>query len=136
MKAFPSREIARKHTFAISLDNTALSSPKTVAATKYGVIYSLWVSVDVAAEGDLDNLVATMTISVTIGSTVWSHEVHPFIADGHATQMRTQLDLGPWSFDFGRDGFYSGVRGEDLAVAVAAAGTGIKSMASYLYSGD
>lgn len=138
---FPSKGIAKKFATKSSAADGALSDTKTVAATNYGVVYKLWVSIDTPTEADLDLLKATASISITMGSTAWVVEIHPFIADGDATQARTWLDLGPWLFDFGDDGLYSGVLGDDIVVAVDAvstadggAGTIIK--ADYLYSGD
>ncbi len=136
-RMFPSREIARKLHGALSGDNAVLSSVITVPATEYGVVWKVWFSVDVASEADLENLVATMAVGVTIGSTSWSVNVHPYIAhqEGAGTEFR-HVDLGPWSFDFGIDGFYSGVKGEDITFTALAAGTGIKTSVEALYSGD
>lgn len=136
---FPSKGIAKKFKFAIGADDTPLSSPITVPATKFGAIYRLWVSLDAGDDTDLTNLVATATISVTIGSTVFAHEIHPYISHVDAqvvvVEHRT-VDLGPWSFDFGEDGLYSGVPGDDIVVGVDALGTGIKALVNYLYTGD
>lgn len=136
-KLFPSTGIAKKFKRALSADDTALSSTITVSASDYGVVYGLWVSLDVASETDLGNLPAVLTISITIGPLVFDPFVHPLIEHTSATPQNFRtVDLGPWSFDFKADGFYSGVKGQDIVVAVGAAGTGIKTLAHYLYSGD
>lgn len=134
---FPSRGITKKFVHAASADNTALTSTITVPSTQYGVIYRLWVDVDVATEADLENLVAGASITVTIGAKGFDVAVHPYIQHREATEayIRT-VDLGPWFFDFGPDGLYSGVKGDNIVVGVVAMGTGIKSRANYLYSGD
>jgi hypothetical protein len=133
----PSQRIARKNKRAVSADDTALSSTITVPAGEFGVIYRLWVDLDVVSEADVENLNASVTISVTIGSTVFTLEVHPYIeTTDTGSDFHRHVDLGPWFFDFGEDGFYSGVKGDNIVVAVDAAGTGIKTQVNYLYSGD
>lgn len=132
---FPSRDIAHKFATALSNDNGAISSTQTVPAANYGVIYKLWVDLDVTDETDLENLVDPLTVSVTIGSTVWSRFLHPYIArTADNTTNIEHIDLGPWPFDFGLAGLYSGVKGDNIIVAVVAAGTGIKTKADYIYS--
>ena len=127
---------AMKWAAANSVADTALSSVVTVPAANYGVVYRLWVSCDVGSEADLENLVATATVAVSIGSLAWGLEIHPFVEHTDAgPDVHRHVDLGPWSFDYG-EGLYSGVVGQDITIVVDALGTGIVSRVNYLYSGD
>lgn len=136
---FPSTGIAKKVKQAVSTADTALNSTIAVRATEYGVVYRMWVDLDVASETDLENLPASLTILISIGSTDFQIEVHPYIehTDANTTpDIHRHVDLGPWFFDFGPDGFYSGVLGEDITFSVDAAGTGVVSSVTAFYSGD
>lgn len=132
---FPGRRLQVKHGTDVSTDNVPLVGGFAVAATQYGIIYKLWVDLDVASEADLEALPDSLTVSVTIGSLVFSVEVHPYIehTDADSVKHRT-VDLGPWAFNFWPDGLYSGTPGDDIVIAVDAAGAGVKSKANYLYS--
>jgi hypothetical protein len=134
---FPGIQFATQLQTDESADNTALASaPSTaIASDQYAAVYKLWVDLDVGSEADLEALPDSLAVSVTIGSTVWSTRVHPLVehTDANSVVHRT-VDLGPWAFTFPPDGLYSGVKGDDIAVAVGAAGAGIKSRAHYLYS--
>jgi len=117
-----------------SADNTEITTAATVtvSASDYGVLWKLWVDLDVGSEADIENLVDIIPISVTIGSTVWSTAVHPYTQD--TTNVWTQIDVGPWFFDFSPEGLASNVRGDDIVIAVGAAGTGVKTKVCYIYS--
>lgn len=130
---FPSKGIQKEFQSVDGADGSAISSTQTVPADHYGIIYKLWVAIDVASEADMDAVVARIPITVTMGSSVWRTSVHPEITDGSATEIRW-MDLGPWEFDFGLDGFYSGVKGDNVVVTVGAAGTGIGIELNYIYS--
>jgi hypothetical protein len=112
-----------------------LADTVTIAATHYGILFKLWVDLDVGSEADLEALPDSLTVSVTIGSLVFSTEVHPLVehTDGNSVIHRT-VDLGPWAFTFWPDGLYSGTAGDDIVFAVDSAGTGVKSKVNYLYS--
>jgi hypothetical protein len=134
---FPSAGIAKKLHSGTSGDNAILASIVTVPATEYGIVWKAWFDLDVGDETDLENLVAILNLGVTIGSSSWNVNVHPYIEHTDAgPDVHRHVDLGPWFFDFGNDGFYSGVLGDDIAFAAAAAGTGIKVSVKALYSGD
>ncbi len=135
--AFPSKGIKRKFNRFLSADDTILASTITVPDDQFGIMWKLWVSLDVASEADLHNLPAILAVSVVIGTVSWLVELHPYIARGAAELAKIEhIDLGPWDFDFGIEGLYSGVKGHNIVVAVAAAGTGIKVRVDYIYSGD
>ncbi len=138
-RLFPSQRIAKKHKLEQSGDGTLLTGGVTVPAKNYGVVYMLWVDLDVLSETDLENLPKVMSITITIGSMTWQQAVHPFIAHVDAQTVVVEhrtVDLGPWFFPFGDDGLYSGVLGDDIVITVGSAGTGVKSRVNYLYSGD
>lgn len=134
---FPSKRLARKFVRIIGSDDSATTTTIMVPSKKFGIIYKLDVSVDVQNESDLENLKAISTISCVIGATVWSVHVHPLIehTSGTPQNFRT-VDLGPWKFEWGDAGFYSGVAGEDVVVTVGAMGTNIKSRFCLAYHGD
>ncbi len=136
-RLFPSKGIQKKVGLELSADATALASQVLVGDNDYGVLYKLWVGTDVASETDLENLPGIWAITVTIGSTIWYSNVHPFISHVDAQTVVVEhrtVDLGPWDFDFGQDGLYSGVKGDNIQIAVTAGGTGIKTRVSYIYS--
>jgi len=135
MQGFPSSSVHKKHKVVASADDTALASTITVADNQYGVVYRAWVGVDVSSEADLENLPALAAFTITIGSSAFTMALHPFIAHTDTTKFR-HVDLGPWFFDFGEDGFYSGVKGDNIVFAVTAMGTAVQSSLNYLYSGD
>lgn len=136
MKNHPSAHgVAKKFVKETSADNTELTSAIVVPANEYGVLWRLWVDLDVASEADLKALPAVLLITVAVGSVVFMQNVHPYIAHTD-TEHTFHGDLGPWLFDFGPDGFYTGIRGDSILVTVAAAGVGIKTRANYFYSGD
>ena len=115
--AHPSWRIPKKFKYAISADDTILSSTITVPATRYGVIYRAWLSLDVASEADLEALPAVMHWFIYVGSVLTRLYVHPYVehTDGHASAyVHREVDLGPWFQDFGEDGFYSGIRGDNI----------------------
>jgi len=137
VRRFPSPERAVKHKQTLSGANELLESTITVPADQYGVVYKLWVDIDVGSEVDLGNCTPLLAISVAVGSTTFTQNIPCYIehTDG-GSDVHRYINLGPWFFDFGDDGFYSGVLGEDISVQVTAAGTGIKAKVNYLYSGD
>ncbi len=132
---FPSQRIAKKFKTKQSGDNNTLNDTVTVGTSDYGVIYKLWVDVDVINEADLKNASSKLDVMVTIGSLIWKVAIHLYILHT-VTQNTFYSDLGPWAFDFGDDGLYSGVLGDDIVIDVAAAGSGIKARVNYTYSGD
>lgn len=131
----PIGRIVKKFLRFQSADNTQIAKTTIVAAEKYGVLYKLWVSVDVASEADLDNLNNKVIISVDIGAVDWKVDVHPLTTDTGATEIR-HMDLGPWPFDFGIDGLYSGVKSDDIVITITAAGTNIKTTMNFIYAND
>lgn len=134
--AYPSKGIAKKvKGNLVSSDNTALSSTITVDDNNFGILYRLTLSVDVASEADFDNLVANIDCQITIGSTLWHFQLHPRIPEATAGNA-FWMDLGPWHLDWGEEGLYSGVKGDDIVFSIGAAGTGIKTQLDYMYSGD
>ena len=137
---YPGLHIQKKWAIATSADNTALASTVTVTAKKFGVLYRLWVSADTGTgtdETDIENLVSLCSVSASIGSTAFSATLHPFIehdtADTESPTHRS-IDLGPWPFDFGEEGMYSGVLADNIVIGVGKMGTGIKTSVSYQYS--
>lgn len=136
-QVFPSGGIAKKFKRTRSNDDTALVDTITVGAEDYGVVYRLWLSIDISSEADLELLPALLTPGIVIGSLVFDPYLHPFVEHRNASEafIRT-VDLGPWFFDFGLDGLYSGVKGDDIVITIPALGSGIKSKIIYLYSGD
>lgn len=136
MLYLPQSRYLKLLTKAESADDVALSSSPAVAVAddEYRFIFELWVSLDAASEADYENLDSAVEVSVTIGSTVWSVTLHPFEQDTETTPEWTHVDVGPWFFDFGHFGLGSGVRGDDIVVAVGAAGTGIKTKVNYTYA--
>ena len=123
----------------LSADATALAGGVTVAAGDYGVVYKLWLDLDVSSEADLEALPDLLLLTITIGTTVFSLYVHPYVehTDAHASAyIHRTVDLGPWYFDFGPDGIYSDTAGDNIVIAVEAAGNGVKSRVNYQYSGD
>lgn len=134
---YPSTRLGRKLGIKLSGDNAELNLLVTVPDNKYAVVWKLWVSLDVASETDLENLPATANIKVSIGASVWHVSVHPLVEHTSGTPQNFRwVDLGPWAFDFGEDGFYSGVNGNNITVTVDAMGTGVKSRARIIYHGD
>ena len=135
---FPARDTARKFAAQLSADDTANEKGITVPAKQYGILYRLWIDVDVASEGDLEALPASALIQVTIGATaVWATRIHPLVEHQVAAEAKLRwVDLGPWVFDFGEEGIYSGIKGDNIVVNVPAMGTGIKSQIVFQYSGD
>jgi hypothetical protein len=134
----PTKGIAKKTKVVQSADDTAITTAAkiTVPANQYAAIYFLHVSCDVLDEADIENLNAVVVVSVLIGGTaVFTTDIHPFSAETTATKGDI-YDLGPWHFDFGHDGLYSGVKGEDLTFSIGQFGTGIKSRISFKYTGD
>lgn len=128
----------RKLKTAQSDDDAIMSPTITVPADRYGVVYGLTLSLNVASTTDLDNLVAGLLLQVTMGSTQWTAHLHPYVVSA-ITTVSDQLDLGPWTFGeniWGRNGFYSGVLGDNIVVNVGAAGTGIKTTVVFNYAGD
>lgn len=138
-RTFPSKGIAKKHNTEVSADNAVIQKIHTALEGEYGIMYRLWVSIDVASETDLENLSGMEELRVTIGSganvKTWYAQVHPLIAHTDTTKFR-YVDLGPWFFDFGDEGFYNGIEDSSVTILIPAFGTGIKSRISYLYSGD
>ena len=134
---FPSGAIAKKFKRVQSADGGTISSTITVPAQNYGVVYRLWLDLDVTSETDLEILPAKLLLTITIGSVDFKIDVHPKIEHTSALpQEYRTIDLGPWPFDFGSDGLYSGVKGDDIVIAVLAAGSGVKTQVNYIYSGD
>lgn len=140
MKTHPSAHgVAKKFVKATSADDTELTSAIVVPDNEYGVVWKVWVDLDVASEADLEALPGVLLITVAVGAVVFMQNVHPYVSHVDAQvvvgEHRT-VDLGPWFFDFGPDGFYTGIRGDSILLTVAAAGTGIKTRVNYFYSGD
>lgn len=134
---FPSQGITRKFKSTVSTADTALTSTITVPSNHYGIIWKLWVDLAVASEAMLEVLPVIMTPTVTIGSVVWARSIHPYIArTGDDVNDTDHKDLGPWEFDFGIDGLYSGVLGENIVVTLGAAGANVATRVNYIYAGD
>lgn len=135
---FPSKGIRKKHKRIRSADATGINDTITVAADHYGVVYRVWLDLDVSSEADLENLPADLVIQFVIGTLIFDIDVHPFIehtdAAAGAQPLHRHVNLGPWFFDLGPDGLYSGVLGDDIVLTVGSAGTGIKTKVHYLYS--
>lgn len=135
----PATRIAKKITGLSSSDNTAIAHTTTVADDQYGVVYGIWFKLDTASATDLTNGVADLVFQIIIGSLSWFTRVHPYISHVDSQTVVVEhrtVDLGPWNFDFGADGLYSGVKGDDIVVNIDAAGTGIVAAYHMLYSGD
>ncbi len=137
-KLHPAGRIAKKLTKTLSAAATTNTTTITVPAGQVGVLYQLLVSVGVSTEANLEALLGTIDVSIKFGSTVeWQFELHPFIEHTDTTpDFHRSVDLGPWHFDFGEDGLYTGVQGDDLIVTVGSAGTGLKTLANIKYAGD
>ncbi len=135
MGNYPSHGIQRKFKTVLSADNTAITTAATITVPSgaFGILWKLWLGLDVTDTTDIQALVDPLALQVTIGSVVWAPYIHPYIA--HATNQ-DHIDLGPWEFDFGVDGLYSGVSGNDITFVVGAAGSGIKAKIDYIYAGD
>lgn len=133
MPAAIKRDNFKEWNTSLSGDDTALSATISVAANRFGVIYDMYVFLDVASETDLENLPAILLASVTIGDKVFPIILHPLVehTSGTPTNFRN-VRIGPWRFEFGPDGFYSGVPGDDIVIAFGAAGTGIKFRVNHL----
>lgn len=133
----PSERIARKLTTQISTADLANTITITVPDDQYGVLYRMMVSLAVSSQADLEALNPRIVVLIQFGGvTKWQFEVQPFIAHDDATTFFRHVNLGPWMYDFGSDGLYNGVMGEDLLVQVAAAGTGLQTRLNLQYSGD
>jgi hypothetical protein len=131
----PSARIAKKHKRVQGIDNTQISDTITVAADRYGVLYKLWVDVDVASEADLEALNQRVQVVVTIGAQDFKVWIHPYVETTDTTpDFHRHVDLGPWFFDFGEDGFYSGVKGDDIVVLIGVAATVVKVGYNAIYS--
>lgn len=128
---YPSPGIQRKFGTKESEDDTILADSITVAAGHFAILWKASLSLDVTSDGDLASLPARLRMTITIGSVSHTLDYHPFIA--HATNQ-DYMDLGPWREDFGIDGLYSGVAGDNLIFAVGAGGSGIKTRVNYIYS--
>ena len=135
-KAFPSVRFAKKNKSASSTAGGAVLSTITVPDDEYGAVYSLSVDVDVNSQAALESLNARALVQITIGAETWAHYVHPFVAHDDGTNFFRHVDLGPWSFTFPEDGFYSGVVGDNITVTVTAMGTGTTTHIEYFYTGD
>jgi hypothetical protein len=136
-RLFPSRRITRKTKTAVSTDNALLTSTIAVVSNEYGILWKVVISLDVGSETDLENLAPKLDIFIKFNTTTfWFQNVHPYLAHDDETHYFRHVDLGPWIIDFGEEGLYSGVKGQDIGITVSAAGTGIKTNVSYIYSGD
>lgn len=137
---FPSAGIRKKSVSSLGSDDTLMTLSIPVPATQYGILYQLYVDCNVGSETDVENLNALVALRLTMGGTIiWGVDLHPFVAHVDAQTVVVEhrtVDLGPWLYDFGLDGLYNGVRGDDLVLTVGKFGTGIKSRISIIYSGD
>lgn len=135
---YPSKGIRRKFKTVESLDGTAITTAATITVPSgdFGILYKLWINLDAASDADILNLQSLMLGTVTIGAVAWPFILHPYIARAAADSSVDQLDLGPWEFDFGVDGLYSGVSGDNITFVIGSAGAGIKTTLSFIYSGD
>lgn len=131
---FPSKEATRKLKTTSGSAGEITTSPITVLANEYGVVWKLWVDTDAANEADLKNLAGRYQAKITIGSTIWAVWLHGYLQ--HTLNVEAYLNPGPHSFDFGVDGLYSGVLGDNITVTVGDAGDGIITTVNYIYSGD
>ncbi len=137
MGSYPSHGIRRKFKTAVSSADTALSSTITVPAGAFGIVWKLGLSLNTSTEAMLEALPGLLLVKITIGDLVWTKRLHPFIEhrNGSEAYVRT-VDLGPWDWDFGIDGLYSAVPGDDIVVQADAAGGTNTTIVSYIYSGD
>lgn len=132
---FPTQRIRQKHKEVISGDNAILSNTIAVSANNYGIVYRIWLDLDVQSETDLENLGTSLELIVAVGATSWSALHHPLITHTAVVEHRW-VDLGPWFYEFGVEGLYSGIKGDDIVLTVEAAGTGIKTAIHIMYSDD
>lgn len=136
---YPSTRFAKAVATATSGEDAVLTAVITVPDNRYGILYRMWVSIDVASEADLEVLLPVRPL-VQVGfgaSALWKfretlavEHTEPGIG---ATVYRT-IRLGPFFYDFGPDGLYSRTMGENLTIAFEELGAGIKSKVSYQYA--
>lgn len=133
---FPSGGIAKKSASIAGAADTVRIATVSVAATRRAVLYKLSVGIDVATEANLKTLNGSVIIKAAFAlTTAWLVYVHPYIIHT-VTQNTFHSDLGPWEWDFGPDGLYSGVLGENLVVTVNDFGANVASIQNLIYSGD
>ena len=133
MIPFPHPRVALKRKRVEGAVNAETSSTIPVGADEFGVVYRLWVTLDVHHHMHIQSLPALMVIKIAIGTLEsFDFNVHPYVeSPDHLTKV---IDLGPWQFDFMPDGLYSGVKGEGITVTVSPAGVDNKTTVLFLYS--